>query len=36
LYDKLDIIPFKKLEEFFKANLNDVTAKKTAVLEEGR
>ena len=36
LYDKLDIIPFKKLEEFFKANLNDVSAKKTAVVEESR
>jgi uncharacterized protein len=36
LYDKVDIIPFKKLEEFFKANLNDVTAKKTAVVEDGR
>ncbi len=36
LYDKVDIIPFKKLEEFFKANLNDVSAKKTAVMEESR
>jgi len=35
LYDKVGIIPFKKLEEFFKANLNDVSAEKTVVVEEG-
>ncbi len=36
LYDKVEIIPFQKLEEFFKANLNDVSAKKTVVVEERR
>lgn len=36
LYDKIDIIPFKKLEEFFRANLNVVSAEKTAAVDEGR
>jgi fermentation-respiration switch protein FrsA (DUF1100 family) len=36
LYDKVDIIPFNKLEEFFKSNLVDESTKKTVVLEESR
>ena len=36
LYDKVDIIPFDKLEEFFETNLNNVSAKKNAVIEESR
>jgi uncharacterized protein len=36
LYDKVDIIPFNKLEEFFKAHLNVESAKNKAILEESR
>jgi hypothetical protein len=36
LYDKVDVIPFNKLEEFFKANLKEESTKRTAVLEESR
>jgi fermentation-respiration switch protein FrsA (DUF1100 family) len=36
LYDKANIIPFDKLENFFKTNLNAQSAKKAAVLEESR
>jgi fermentation-respiration switch protein FrsA (DUF1100 family) len=36
LYDKVNIIPFDKLEEFFKNNLNAVSEGKKPVLEESR
>ena len=36
LYDKVDIIPFNKLEEFFKTHLNVESAKNKTTLEEGR
>jgi fermentation-respiration switch protein FrsA (DUF1100 family) len=36
LYDKIDIIPFNKLEEFFKTSLNDVSTTKAAAGEESR
>jgi fermentation-respiration switch protein FrsA (DUF1100 family) len=36
LYDKVDIIPFEKLERFFQASLNVQSIKNTAILEEGR
>ena len=34
LYDKVDIIPFNKLEEFFKTHLNVESAKSKTALEE--
>lgn len=36
LYDKVDVIPFDKMEKFFKTNLKEASANKTAVLEESR
>jgi fermentation-respiration switch protein FrsA (DUF1100 family) len=36
LYDKVDIIPFNKLEEFFRTYLKEESSKKTVVLEENR
>ena len=36
LYDKVNIIPFNKLEEFFKTNLKEESTKKNAVFEESR
>jgi fermentation-respiration switch protein FrsA (DUF1100 family) len=36
LYDKVDIIPFNKLEEFFKTHLNVESAKNKTTLEEIR
>jgi fermentation-respiration switch protein FrsA (DUF1100 family) len=36
LYDKLDVIPFNKLQKFFEANLNVASTKKTGILEESR
>jgi fermentation-respiration switch protein FrsA (DUF1100 family) len=36
LYDKVDIIPFNKLEKFFKTHLNVEAAKSKTTLEESR
>lgn len=36
LYDKVDIIPFNRLEEFFKTHLNVESAKSKTTLEESR
>ena len=36
LYDKVDIIPFNKLEEFFKTNLNTTHTKKIATRDQSR
>jgi uncharacterized protein len=36
LYDKVDIIPFNRLQDFFEANLKVVSKEKTAVPEESR
>jgi fermentation-respiration switch protein FrsA (DUF1100 family) len=36
MYDKVDIIPFNRLEEFFKTHLNVEPAKSKTTLEESR